>query len=511
DGYGDAAAPLSTCTTPTGYVSDATDCDDDAAGTNPGADEAAYDAADNDCDAILDEMVAADETWWTVLGDRASDAIGSGGVHLTEDLDADGLPELVIASGYVNTLTATDIGLLAFHNVDDAGFDMAVTDGWFEAYGNNGDDYFGSAFAVLGDVDGGEEEVVVGAYQNDVDNTDDGTVYVFDVNGSWGWDYGSSVAEGAIYMDTTNSWTGYSVAVGDFDGDGVNEVATGAPGEQSGKGQVYVSFLSDGFTTGAIDNDASQFWIRGVSNNDHLGYSVAIGELTGDGYDDLVACSPDDDDAGSNSGTCWIVTGASTRGTSTSIMGSTVSSVDTAVITGGAASDQLGKTPHSLSVGDFDGDTLPDLAVGMPGHDGSVTDGGAVLVYRNGTLSGAETSATAAWLVRGDGALGTAVSMTGDVTGDGAVDLLAGATTAGAADEGVVYLLAGGTAAGTWTLPTDQDASWVGETAGDLFGAAVSGLRDLDGDGVLDFAVAATGNDDTASGAGKIYVLPAYR
>jgi hypothetical protein len=126
-----------------------------------------------------------------------------------------------------------------------------------------------------------------------------------------------------------------------------------------------------------------------------------------------------------------------------------------------------------------------------------------------GGVSGAETVATADYAIEGDGALGTAVDLSGDLSGDGVTDLLAGATTAGA-NFGVVYLFEGGLAAGTYTLPDDQYASWTGKAAGDLFGSAVGGLQDLDGDGTLDFAVSAPGNDDGASGAGKVYVLPTY-
>ena len=49
-----------------------------------------------------------------------------------------------------------------------------------------------------------------------------------------------------------------------------------------------------------------------------------------------------------------------------------------------------------------------------------------------------------------------------------------------------------------------------GEAASDSFGSSVGGLFDLDADGTEDFAVSAPGNDKGASGAGKVYVLPAY-
>lgn len=53
DGFGDAARERVTCDTPTGFVTDATDCDDDDSEVFPGADEVCNDK-DDDCDALVD-------------------------------------------------------------------------------------------------------------------------------------------------------------------------------------------------------------------------------------------------------------------------------------------------------------------------------------------------------------------------------------------------------------------------------------------------------------------------
>ncbi|MBO6935195.1 MAG: hypothetical protein JJ863_09465 [Deltaproteobacteria bacterium] len=54
DGYGNPGAPLEACGAPTGYVADARDCDDGAAGANPAGTELCDDLSDNDCDGALD-------------------------------------------------------------------------------------------------------------------------------------------------------------------------------------------------------------------------------------------------------------------------------------------------------------------------------------------------------------------------------------------------------------------------------------------------------------------------
>ena len=52
DGFGDPADAIEDCVAPTGYVEDATDCDDADPDVNPAAAEVAYDGLDNDCDGL---------------------------------------------------------------------------------------------------------------------------------------------------------------------------------------------------------------------------------------------------------------------------------------------------------------------------------------------------------------------------------------------------------------------------------------------------------------------------
>ncbi|MDP2312086.1 MAG: MopE-related protein [Pseudomonadota bacterium] len=507
DGYGDSTAEVVNCAEPAGYTSSPDDCDDADATANPGATEVDADGVDNDCDGIQDPMLAEDRSDWSVYGTSSDDAVGSGGVLALEDIDGDGNGELIVcAPGRSYNSSYPESGAIAFHDVDSLDDPANFIDGYLRLYGSATNDAFGSAMVDLGDPDGdGVHELAVAAYLNDNDADDVGRVYVFDVDGESGNAFGSTLATGGIYADTESGNLGYSVATGDFNGDGNPDLAVGAPGEEDTRGRIYVAFYDDDYTTDDIYEEDASFYARGPASTDHLGHASAIGDVTGDGYDDLISCSPDDDDGGTDAGTCWIVAGASTRG-SGATAGTTISGLDTAVITGPSDNSQLGSTPGSLVLGDLDADGIVDLAVGLPGYDGGL---GAVLVYAGGTLSGSETSTTATWFLTGDGALGTALSI-GDVTGDGTNDLLAGAPTAGSSAEGVVYLFEGGMAAGTWILPDDQYGSWTGAATGDLFGTTLSSLYDLDADGTLDFAAAATGNDEAATDGGKVYVIPAY-
>ncbi len=73
DGYGDAAASTVACDAPSGYVADASDCDDSDGAVNPASTELC-DGVDNDCDGSVDEDDAADAATW--YADADSDGYG---------------------------------------------------------------------------------------------------------------------------------------------------------------------------------------------------------------------------------------------------------------------------------------------------------------------------------------------------------------------------------------------------------------------------------------------------
>ena len=523
DGYG-GGTPFYACATPPDATTDGSDCDDANAAVNPGAAELAYSRLDENCNGYVDDMVAETESSWTVAGARANDAMGSGALALTEDLASDGHDELiacsptldVVSSSWGGSSTYTDIGGCGYLDMDTMADPVSWSSGVFEAYGENTGEQAGAGFENMGDADGsGYLTAAIGAPGADrrdgggTSYTDAGVVYFVGAEILRAYRYGSTF--GATYPDygtiegrTTSGAFGYDTSSYDVDGDGTLDLAVGAPGEIStARGRAYL-ILHDDFMDGSDfdeesdTSDASGSW-SGASDNDRLGTTVLLADLDNDGTGDIVMCAPDDDDNGAGSGSCWIDLGADESGT--------VGAPMDAYILGAAAGDAMGQTRHSLAAGDFDGDGATDLAVGIPGYDGGgTTNGGAVAIWANGTLSGAESLATATWLYTGDGALGTAVALPGDVDTDGIGDLLAGAPNAASA--GRVYLVAGGTTNGA--LPSVQSASWLGYGAADAFGSSLTTLRDLTGDGRNEFAVGAPGNDGAASNAGKIYVLPAY-
>ena len=83
DSYGDAASSDIDCDQPTGFVADATDCDDGDASQNPGADERCN-GEDDDCDGTTDEDSAVDVLTW--YADTDGDSYGDAS---RPDIDCD--------------------------------------------------------------------------------------------------------------------------------------------------------------------------------------------------------------------------------------------------------------------------------------------------------------------------------------------------------------------------------------------------------------------------------------
>mgnify|MGYP003334401483 CR=1 FL=1 len=111
DGYGDASSTTEDCSTPSGYTSDATDCDDSDSAINPGATEIC-DGIDNDCDSATSEAGLATlvDSSGTVT-DATATLTGTAGSPAVVSLTTAGSLAVCEGTWYVQLDVAADLEL----------------------------------------------------------------------------------------------------------------------------------------------------------------------------------------------------------------------------------------------------------------------------------------------------------------------------------------------------------------------------------------------------------------
>jgi hypothetical protein len=150
--------------------------------------------------------------------------------------------------------------------------------------------------------------------------------------------------EGLPLQSDEDDGFGTGLATVDLDGDGVVEVAAGAPGEAWTAGRLYV-------LAGELDDPLVR--LTGAWADDALGATVLAGDVDGDGYEDVVACAPSYDLSGDkDAGSCYLIAGGEEPGSE----GSVYTKADDTVV--GDVGDELGAI---AAIGDVNEDGLADL------------------------------------------------------------------------------------------------------------------------------------------------------
>lgn len=360
----------------------------------------------------------------------------------------------------------------------------------------------------------------------------------------------SNVLNGVTLM---GSKQGKSLGLADVDGDGIPDKVVGAPyattSTNTGAVLVYKGDSTGGFSstptsllTGddvfgwsfvklpkASNSDTEKFAIGAIYGNgddvslsgsvsiyqggsgapqlvkklagegpmDRFGFSLAAGDLDGDGYTDIIIGAQFNTPSPAlyQKGAVYVYFGPDfTRGIA---------------LHATSANNGLGWT---VATGDINGDSMADLMISVSGK---------VLVYYGGAsfASGSSTPVSVdspnVTIKSSDSGFGKAIAVLGDVNGDGTPEIAIGAPNAvvGAnRDTGTIYIVKG-TVTGTVDLgaatpPADLIVKINGAALFDRFGSSIVPVGDVDGDSKADFAVSATLADvNTNDISGKVYLF----
>jgi hypothetical protein len=287
----------------------------------------------------------------------------------------------------------------------------------------------------------------------------------------------------------------------DLNGDGFGDFPVAAPMENVGAGRVIVHQGSQrGLDprTVILDGPVDPAGPRAVAGNarqpgpppqptaEHpgagFGASMAsAGDVNGDGFGDFLVGAPTAMGADNRTvmGRVFVYLGANRA----------FRNVAAITLMGTEARQQFGRSVAGL--GDINGDGYGDIAVGAPGEASQ-----KVFVYFGGPTGITATPAvTIATPNRGASGFGRAVASGGDLDGDGRPELVVSAPEVriGTGLIGHVYVY-------RWNDGALETAPWravrdPGFTDG-RFGASLAGPGDVNGDGLADLVVGASGRDD---------------
>ena len=303
---------------------------------------------------------SADDALLRMTGEWSGGRFGST-IAVCPDLDGDGIDEWMAAAprdGKSEALAGQVVLVLS----GDLGTDttqIVVTILETRWTGSDVGEMAGHALSCKDDLNGdGVADIVIGAPYADRDAETDAAGAVYILSGAALPEKGplSDAAVTVLTPEESNEWFGWSLATGDFDGDGALDLAVGSPGTDDATGRVRIWSGVRLASSTPLDADII---INGISPGDGFGRTVHAADVNGDGVDDLLVGAPFLNPTGStdafDAGRVALF-----FGTDDAVEWSQrSSSINDSVLYEEAA--QYLRTGINIFSGDFDGDTRDDL------------------------------------------------------------------------------------------------------------------------------------------------------
>jgi hypothetical protein len=496
DGWGDDARTWPACEAPEGWVEGGGDCDDDDPAVNPGAEETCWTAVDDDCDG--DDNPTGAQGCVTFYADLDGDGFGGEGACLCEaqepyllesggDCD-DGDASVYPGADEQDDLVDQDCDGQA--RVSAAQLGLVLT-------GEDSSDYAGIAMAPVGDTDGdGWDDLLVGAHGDDTLGSGYGAAYL--VAGPVTASMGLADARAKLLGEAGSDYTGATLAAaGDVDGDGLADMLVGAYKNNRGGSDAGAVFLIHGPVEGELELGQEALVFTGGGSNHLAGFAVdGGGDLTGDGWPDLVVGAYQASGAGTNAGEVYVIEGPVEQGGALADMALVLQPYSSGSYFG-----------YDLCSVDLDGDGIDELAVGAIATDLEHDNTGSVMVYQGPVQYAGDypdSEIHGSWT---SDYLGRTVADGGDLDGDGLSELIVGSKDADYVriNAGVLYVID--------DLPVGQadvQDTWLARIVGagesDNL-SVVESAGDLDDDGRADLVLGARYHDGAGADSGEAYVL----
>lgn len=368
-----------------------------------------------------------------------------GSVASAGDVNRDGFDDVIIGASGANTYTGESYVVFGHAAPFPASFDLSLLNGanGIRLPGVDSYDYSGGSVASAGDVNrDGFDDIIIGADDASPNGgfLSDGESYVV---------FGGASLPANLPLASLNGQNGfrmrgvapadqngYSVAsAGDVNGDGYDDVVTGAP-HAGNTGRSYVIFGKRTGYTQYFDlttlNGANGFRIDGTAGEDRSGASVAAaGDVNGDGFDDVIVGAPEAAASGNaKAGQSFVVFGKAS-GFGPTLLLSALNGATGFRLDGIDQDDNSGIS--ASTAGDLNGDGFDDAVIGASGADpgNRVNAGESYVVFgRAPTEAVTRVGAAANQTIRG-GPLGDTLDGRGGndrLFGAGGADRLLGGT-----------------------------------------------------------------------------------